>query len=145
MIPGAVARDAWRRLAQTLSQVYPTLGKVSVDYAVMEPASRDAQLKVVAVPMPLKWLDVGSWPAFAQTCRKDEQGNALGGGRHILLDSANTLAASSDPKHVIAAVGCEDLIIVHTPEATLVCKREEAERIKDLVALLKEKWGEEVV
>ncbi len=142
----AAIAEAWGtpQQAKVLGQVYPTLGKVSVDYAVMEPASRDATLKVVAVPMPLKWLDVGSWPAFAQTCRHDERGNALGGGRHLLLDSSHTLAASSDPNHVIAVVGCDDLIIVHTPEATLVCRREEAERIKDLVAAMKEKWGEVV-
>ena len=101
--------DAWdspHRQA-VLDEVYPTLKKISVDYAVMEPASRDPAVTVVAIPMPLRWLDVGSWPSFAQTCPHDEQGNALAAGRTLLLDTRGTLAASSDPKHLIAAIGCE--------------------------------------
>ena len=80
-----------------LEEVYPSLKKISVDYAVMEPASRDAAVTVAAIPMPLRWLDVGSWPAFAETCPHDEQGNALAAGRTLLLDTRRTLAASSDP------------------------------------------------
>ena len=71
--------DAWdgpRRQA-VLEEVYPTLKKISVDYAVMEPASHDPAVTVAAIPMPLRWLDVGSWPSFAETCPHDEQGNAL--------------------------------------------------------------------
>ena len=53
---------------RVLREVYPASRKVSVDFAVMEPASRDASFRVAAVPMPLEWLDVGSWPMFAETC-----------------------------------------------------------------------------
>ena len=68
--------DAWDRPDRlaVLSEVYPTLRKISVDFAVMEPASRDPHFRVAAVPMPLEWLDVGSWPMFAETCPRDEQG-----------------------------------------------------------------------
>ena len=118
----------------TLAEVYPKLEKVSVDYAVMEPASKDAKVKVIAVPMPLSWLDVGSWPAFAETCAHDEQGNAMGEGKHLLMDTRNTLVASSEPGHLIATVGCDDLIIIHTPDATLVCRKDQAEAIKQLHA-----------
>ena len=58
-----------------LAEVYPTLRKISVDFAVMEPASRDPLVRVAAVPMNLNWLDVGSWPMFARTCPTDAQGN----------------------------------------------------------------------
>lgn len=128
--------DAWQTPAQTrvLAEVYPTLKKISVDFAVMEPASRDSDFQVVAVPMPLKWLDVGSWPSFAATCAHDAGGNALGGGRQVLKDTTNTLVASSDGDHLIATIGCEDLIIIHTPRATLVCRADQAERIKELHA-----------
>jgi mannose-1-phosphate guanylyltransferase len=138
---------AWGTSAQvaTLRDIYPKLDKVSVDYAVMEPASKDAAVKVVAVPMPLTWLDVGSWPAFAQTCEQDENGNALSAGRHLLLDSRHTLVASSDAKHVIAAVGCDDLIIIHTPDATLVCHKDQAESIKDVHKKVGERFGGELV
>lgn len=126
-----------------LSEVYPTLQKVSVDVAIMEPASRDASFHVAAVPMPLEWLDVGSWPMFAETCPRDEQQNALGAERHVLLDSHRMLVASNDPRHVIAAIGCDDLIVIHTPDATLVCRADRAEEIKKIYGLVGERFGAE--
>ena len=136
--------DAWGGPGQeqTLADVYPTLKKISVDFAVMEPASRDPEVEVFAVPMPLNWVDVGSWNAFAETCPRDDSGNALGTERHLLHDTRGTLVASSDPDHLIATVGCEDLIIIHTPDATLVCRADQAEGIKQLHRLVGEKYGE---
>ena len=129
--------------AAVLSEVYPTLRKVSVDFAVMEPASRDRRFRVAAVPMPLEWLDIGSWPMFAETCPRDERQNALAASRQVLVDTHRTLVASSDPAHLIAAIGCDDLIIVHTPEATLVCRADRAEDIKKVYALVGECFGDE--
>ena len=125
----------------TLAEIFPTLKKISVDFAIMEPASRDAEVRVAAVPMPLSWLDVGSWPAFAETCPADAQGNAAGNGKSLLVDTRNTLAASEDADHLIATIGCDDLIIIHTPRATLVCKKDRAEQIKDLHRAVAEKFG----
>jgi len=135
--------DAWGTPKQqlTLAEVYPGLKKISVDFAVMEPASRDPLVKVLAVPMPLKWVDVGSWNAFAETCPHDENGNALGVARHLLQQSTHTLVASSDPNHLIATLGCEDLIIVHTVDTTLVCRADQAENIKELHRLVGQKFG----
>ncbi len=134
---------AWGQAGQdaVLAEVYPTLTKLSVDFGVMEPASTDPSVHVAALPMPLEWLDVGSWPMFAETCPRDEQGNALAHGRHLLLDTVGTLLFSADPEHLIAAVGCEDLLIIHTPDATLVCRADRAEDIKKVYALLAERYG----
>ncbi len=125
----------------SIATVYPELKKVSIDYGVMEPASTDPDFRVAAVPMPLTWLDVGSWPSFADTCEKDDQGNAFGQGKHLLQDSTGTLVASSEPEHLIATIGCDDLIIIHTPHATLVCRKDRAEDIKKLHAAVGEKFG----
>lgn len=125
---------------QVLNQVFPTLKKVSVDFAIMEPASRDPQVRVAAVPMPLTWLDVGSWPSFAETCPRDGEGNA-NAARTLHLGSKGTLAASSDPDHLIATIGCEDLIIIHTPDATLVCHKDQAETIKEMHRQVGERFG----
>jgi mannose-1-phosphate guanylyltransferase len=57
--------------ASALAGIYPSLKKLSVDYGVMEPASRDGAVRVAAIPMPLNWLDVGSWNMFAKTCPAD--------------------------------------------------------------------------
>ena len=129
------------RQEEVLDQVYPTLQKTSVDYAVMEPASRDPAVCVAAIPMALKWLDVGSWPSFAQTCPTDEHGNALAAGRHLLHETAGCLVASTDPEHLIAAIGCRDLVIIHTPDATLICPTEMAEKIKEVFNLVQARFG----
>ena len=126
-----------------LNEIFPTLKKISVDFAVMEPASRDATVRVAAVPMPVSWLDVGSWPAFGETCARDANGNALGMERALLLDTRGALVASSDPRHLVAAIGCDDLIIIHTPDATLVCRKDQAETIKELHRQVGERYGKE--
>lgn len=136
---GTPRRDAF------LAELYPALKKISVDYAVMEPASRDPRRRVAAVPMPLTWLDVGSWPSFAATCAHDADGNALGGGLHLLRGTADTLVASGDPKHLIVASGCRGLIIIHTPEATLVCNAADAEAVKELQKQVAERFGAKYV
>lgn len=136
--------DAWDspRRQNVLDEVYPTLRKISVDFAVMEPASRDPAVAVAAIPMPLSWLDVGSWPSLAQTCPHDEHGNALSAKLAVLLDTRNSLAVSSDPKHLIAAIGCDDLVIVHTPDATLVCRSDRADAIKELHQQIAARFGQ---
>jgi len=126
-----------------LAEVYPTLKKVSVDYAIMEPASADESKTVAAVPMPLKWLDVGSWPSFADTLEKDENGNAASGGRAVHVESQDILTATDDPKHLITTLGCEDLIVIHTEGSTLVCHKDHAEKIKQLHGLVGEQIGGE--
>ncbi len=125
-----------------LHEVYPSLRKISVDYAIMEPASKDPGVRVVAIPMELEWMDVGSWITFAKASHPDELGNSISADRTVLKNVKDTLIASNDPNHLIAAVGCEELIIIHTPDATLVCKADCAEEIKDIHRLVGEKFGD---
>jgi mannose-1-phosphate guanylyltransferase len=134
--------DAWdtERFPEVIAAAYPKLRKVSVDFAVMEKASRDPAVKVAAIPMDLSWLDVGSWPAFAETCRVDDAGNRWA-AEGILLDTRGTLVASSDPQHLVTVLGCDDLVVIHTPDATLVCRWGRAEDIKKLQAMVAEKYG----
>lgn len=139
--------DAWGTAdqQQVLEREYPNLPKISVDYAIMEPASKDEQVAVAAIAMDVRWLDVGSWPSYADTCDRDEASNAIGADKVMLLDSENTLVASDDPEHLIATIGTQDLVIVHTARATLVCPRDQAERIKELHGRVKETFGEDYV
>jgi mannose-1-phosphate guanylyltransferase len=137
----AAAWDGPDRQA-VLDEVYPTLPKISVDYAVMEPVSADPDFQVAAIPMRLDWRDIGSWTAWAEVCPRDPSGNALAAPRHVLLDTRGTLVASSDPSHLIAVLGCEDLVIVHTPDATLVCRASRAEDVKKVREIVAERFGE---
>ena len=60
------------------------------------------------------------------------------------MDTHRTLAASSDPAHLIAAIGCDDLVIVHTPDATLVCRADCADAIKELHRQVAARWGDDL-
>jgi len=135
----AEAYDTPRR-DEVIACVYPALPKISVDYAVMEPASRDPNMRLLAIPLSLRWLDVGSWNAYAEVCKRDGK-NAVAAERHALVDCENVLVACGDLDHLVAAVGCKDLIIVHTADATLVCRTDQAECIKQLHLLLGERFG----
>ncbi len=127
---------------KVLQEVYPTLPKISVDFAIMEPASTDQEVSVCTVLMDLAWLDVGSWPSYGDTLQADAEGNRLGGvstpETALLMQCKDTLVASSDPGHTIAVLGCQDLIVVHTPEATLVMPKAKAEELKNLHAKVRD-------
>jgi len=124
-----------------LDVVYPALPKAPIDIAVMEKAPH-----VGTIPLALKWMDVGSWPSYGETLAADAAGNRAGGGAKAQhLDSNNVLAVSEEPGHVIATINCHDLIIVHTPKATLVCPAKDAERIKLIVAEVEKNQGKEFV
>ena len=112
---------AWETDRSIIDSVYPDLKKISVDFAVMEPASRDPEVTVAALPMPLDWLDIGSWPSFAESLTADKNGNTSAAERSVLMECNGSLIASDDPGHLVAAVGCDDLIIIHTKRSTLVC------------------------
>ena len=130
------------RRQDVLKEVYPELPKISIDYAVMEPASqRRGKAHVVVVEMPVQWLDVGSWPALAETLKTDEHDNATDCPACVIVDSNDNIIVSEDPHHLVSTIGVSDMIIVHTPDATLVCPKSEAQRVKDLVAKVKEKYG----
>ena len=115
--------------SRLLSDVYPTLTKISVDHGVMEPASATDAFSIVTVPMAVKWLDVGSWPSLAKTIEPDAAGNRVI-GRLFAVESRGVLSVSSEPEHMICVLGCEDLVVVHTADATLVCPIELAEQVK---------------
>lgn len=137
--------EAWGTPQQdaVLRDVYPKLPRISIDYAVMEPVSQGkGKAQVVTVEMPVQWLDVGSWPALADTLRVDEHDNALDCDVCLLVDADNNIIISRDPNHLVATVGLSDMIIVHTPDVTMVCPKRDAQRVKDLVNKAKEMFGD---
>lgn len=124
----------------TIDRVYPTLPRVSVDYAILEPASRDAggPARVCTVPMRVEWVDVGSWSSFAGTLTPDGAGNASV-GRAMTKDCRQTMVVNDqNDGHIVAVLGCEGLVVVRTAGATLVMPREKAEDLKSLHAELPE-------
>ena len=133
--------DAWDSPARnaTLEAIYPELKKISVDYGLMEPASADDGISISVVPMELSWIDVGSWPSLGETIEPDDRGNRTAPGTaHDDLDSRDLVVFSEDPDHRICTIGCEDLVIVHTADATLICRADQAQRVKDMAGIVPE-------
>ncbi len=130
------AWDSAQRSA-VLGDVYPTLPKTSVDFGVMEPASTDPDFLICCVDMKVDWLDVGSWPSYGQTLEADASGNSAGPSKAAIFnDSKDCLVVGEDDDHTIALLGCEGLVVVRTPDATLVMSKEKAEALKALHAEL---------
>jgi mannose-1-phosphate guanylyltransferase len=130
--PGA-ERDA------VLDDEFPRLARISVDYAVLEPAAAQAG-RVLVADLDAAWLDVGSWPALGQTLERDDQGNAVS-GTAVVLDGARNIIVTDDPDHLIALVGVHDSVVVHTRDVTMVCPLTESERVKALLATVEDRWG----
>jgi mannose-1-phosphate guanylyltransferase len=137
--------DAWgtAQQAAVLAEAYPLLPKISIDYAVMEPASQNrGKGGVAVVEMPVQWLDVGSWPALAETLPVDDHDNAIDAKTVVQFDSDSNIVLSQDPEHLLALIGVSDMVIVHTPDATLICPKSDAQRVKELVGKVKDKFGD---
>ncbi|SEQ00565.1 mannose-1-phosphate guanylyltransferase [Microlunatus flavus] len=125
-----------------LAEIYPRLLKISVDYAVMEPVSQgQGSADVVAVRLPITWYDVGGFTALAEHLPRDERGNATQ-GVSVLVDAHDNLVINqSEDGRLVAVVGLSGMVIVQTPQITLVCPSSEAERIKELVATVTDQLG----
>jgi mannose-1-phosphate guanylyltransferase len=137
--------EAWGTANQdrTLAEIYPKLPRISIDYAVMEPASQGkGNASVVVVEMPVDWLDVGSWTSLAETLKVDDHENAIDAGSVVFVDSDDNIVISDDPEHLISTIGLSDMIIVHTRDATLVCPKRDSQRVKELVAKVSERFGQ---
>ena len=102
----------------------------SIDYAVMEKTRRAA-----VIPVSCAWSDIGSWSALWLTGDKDADGN-LREGDTMAVDTRNSLLRSHE-RHLLATVGVDDLIVVTTPDATLVAHRDAAQDVKKIVEQLK--------
>jgi mannose-1-phosphate guanylyltransferase len=121
-----------------LAEVFPTLPKISVDYAVLEPAAAEPG-RVLVADLDVDWLDVGSWPALAHTLAQQD-GNAVH-GLAVAVDAAGNIVFSDDPDHLVALVGLRDSVVVHTADVTMVCPVADAERVKQLLAAAEERYG----
>jgi mannose-1-phosphate guanylyltransferase len=134
---------AWHgpRREERIGEIWPTLPKISVDYAVMEGAA--AAGMVGTVPGNFGWNDVGDFHTLGDVLPRDEVGNVVleaddTKGEVILHDSANVVVVPRSHR-LIAAVGLTDMVIVDTDDALLVCPRGRAQEVKAVVDGLRER------
>ena len=125
--------------AAVLAEVFPTLPKISVDYALLEPAAAEPG-RVLVVDLDIDWLDVGSWPALASTLTTEGSHNAVH-GLSATLDSSGNIIYSDDPGHLVALMGVRDSVVVATRDVTMVCSVHDAEQVKQLLALVEGRYG----
>jgi mannose-1-phosphate guanylyltransferase len=115
-------------IKETVGEVFASQPSISIDYAVMEKAPN-----VLVVPCDPGWSDVGSWDAIAELGAADAGGNVLSGDV-VLLDARDNFVRAGS--RLIALAGVNDLIVVDTPDALLICRRGESQRVRDVVAAL---------
>jgi mannose-1-phosphate guanylyltransferase len=126
---------AGRDYRDQLNQSYPHLERISIDYAVMEKAQT-----VLMVELNCQWLDVGNWPSLENVSDLDEASNVVVAPNALLKDSFRNIIVSEDD-HLLAVLGIDDCVVVHSADATLVCNKADALRLKELLALIEQKYG----
>lgn len=111
-----------------LNNVYRRIKSISIDYGIMEKADN-----VCLVKGDFDWNDLGSWEQIYELSKKNKNGNAVS-GEVILHDVSNSFISSDE---FVAVIGLDDIVVVQDNGATIICKRERSEEIKDIVDKLK--------
>ena len=134
----ALARGDVKRYQVALDDAFAQIKSVSIDVGVIEGAD-----DVEVIPISVGWSDVGHWGALEEVSAVDERGCvSLGRSEHVLVD-AERVTVSGDK--LIAIVGVSDVIVVDTPDATLVCHRDQAQEVKRVVEELKARGRSELI
>ncbi len=127
-------RRRGRLPAEALERHFPRLPSVSIDYGVMEKTDR-----VALIPASFAWNDIGSWAAVADLWPADGQGNRTRDPLVAVDSKDNVVATRGKP---VALVGVKGLAVVDAGDALLVCRREQAERVREVVAELERRgWS----
>jgi len=113
----------------TIQRIWPQVAKQTIDYGVMEGAT-----DVAVIPVEMGWSDIGSWSSLTGLLPVDEHGNSAV-GPFLGINTRGTLVFGE--KRLIATIGVQDLVIVDTEDALLVCTKAEEQRVREMVERLK--------
>ena len=120
--------------ADVLGNLWPTIKPQTIDYGVMEGAD-----KVAVIPAEgLGWSDIGSWDSLFEVLPTDQQGNIIIGGRHMGVDTSRSLVYVDQEHRLIVTIGVEDLVVVDTGDVLLVCHKDQAQKVRQVVNQLNE-------
>lgn len=111
--------------------IYPDLPSRPVDVAILEKAET-----VRVLPIDYRWNDVGSWSALPDVIDAGEAGHVLGGEAHLVQVDARNCVAYGENDETIALIGVENLVVVRSGNATLICPRDRAQDVRDIVEQL---------
>lgn len=130
----AAAWDTPARI-ETLNAVWPTIQPQTIDYGIMEQANRAAVIPAA----DLGWNDVGSWESMFEVFSQDSSGNIVLNAEHLEIETKDSLIVSDNTGRLIVTIGADDLIVVDTQDAVLVCSRKKAQKVREAVNLLKKR------
>jgi mannose-1-phosphate guanylyltransferase len=135
MFPKLLETIGTSREKETLQTAFQMAPTISIDYAVSEKLH-----KFICIPSQFHWTDVGDWKEVYNNLPKDGEGNVIEGphgvGKYIGINSKNNLLFLD--KKIVATVGLEEMLIIDTPDALLICPKDEAQGVKQVVQALKE-------
>lgn len=119
-------------MEETLAEIWETVRKISLDYAVMEKAA-----SIAVIPIDIGWSDVGSWDAVMDALPPDENGNRFQSHSPvpIAIDTRQTFIHSDK---LVVTIGVDDLIVIQTEDALLICKKDRAQEVKQVVTALRD-------
>ncbi len=131
-----IAKDlGTTQIKTTLAEEYPKMPKISVDYAVSEKANN-----VVMLTADFGWTDIGDWNELWKNLPKDEAGNVIfetleGGGQLINIDTSDALIHTNG--RMVAVIDVDNIVVVDTKDALLICSKSKAQKVKQIVETLK--------
>ncbi len=125
---------------QSVNAAYITCRNVSIDYGIMEKAKN-----VFVIPSDFGWSDLGTWGSVYENSEKDEHGNAAHVYKLLSYKSGNNVVAATNNQKVVVIRGLEDFIVVDTENALLICPKKDEQAIREIVADLKNDFGEAYV
>lgn len=128
LMPGAYSIITKMQNKKDIERLWVKLPSISFDYAIMERTD-----KAVVLPVDYGWSDLGSWHALDNIMKKDRNGNIFRGAC-VDLGSRNSFVWSD--KRVVATLGLDNLVIVDTKDALLVCPKDRAQDVKKIVQIL---------
>jgi mannose-1-phosphate guanylyltransferase len=118
----------------TIERVWSGIQPETIDYGIMEGAEQVAVISAA----DLKWSDVGSWDSLFEVLETDQSGNIIIGGQHMGLDTHNSLIYLNQDRRLIVTIGVSDLVLVDTGDVLLVCPKDRAQQVRQVVSQLKE-------
>ena len=119
---------------EALKTIWPSLKNETVDYGIMEKAEKVAVLPAGG----LGWSDVGSWSSLFEVLVPDMNGNiATSASLHLALETNNTLIYGGSSDRLVVTIGVDDMVVVDTGDALLICKTDQSQKVKDVVEHLK--------
>ena len=121
---------------EAIELIYPLCVNISIDYGVLEKANN-----VYVIPSSFGWSDLGTWGSAYENLEKDYNENAVAGENVILFDSTKNVVHAGNDK-LILLQGLDDFIVVDTPDALLVCKKDNEQQIKEYLSEIKRNKGD---